>query len=162
MVVSELPTVSSDCNGYSCGRVRQSDPFHYGLGHHRLGGVFFRNRIRFHHAEYARTHLLHINPRIAERKETHPYFVISRSSLATVMFFVLHYLFWSWLLQVPRRFMRMRVSTGIPRRARTEARALRLVRAQAATETPAIWKITDLPCRTILAPIFPALAQRSS
>ena len=28
--------------------------FHYGLGHHRLGGVFFRNHIGFHHTYYAR------------------------------------------------------------------------------------------------------------
>src|SRR5271170_496133 len=30
--------------------------FHYSLGHHRLGGVFFRNHIRFHHSYYARGH----------------------------------------------------------------------------------------------------------
>ena len=22
--------------------------FHYGLGHHRIGGIFYRNHIRFH------------------------------------------------------------------------------------------------------------------
>ena len=24
--------------------------FHYGLGHHRIGGIFYRNHIRFHHS----------------------------------------------------------------------------------------------------------------
>src|ERR1700761_4721449 len=32
--------------------------FHYGLGHRRLGGVFFRNHIRFHHRYYARGNLV--------------------------------------------------------------------------------------------------------
>ena len=31
---------------------------HYGLGHHRLGGAFFRNHIRFHHTYYAKGHLV--------------------------------------------------------------------------------------------------------
>jgi hypothetical protein len=32
--------------------------FHYGLGHHRLGGIFYRNHIRFHHTYYAKDHLV--------------------------------------------------------------------------------------------------------
>ena len=30
---------------------------HYWLGHRRLGGLFFRNHINFHHTTYARGHL---------------------------------------------------------------------------------------------------------
>src|ERR1700694_5964130 len=32
--------------------------FHYGLGHHRIGGIFCRNHIRFHHTHYAKGHLV--------------------------------------------------------------------------------------------------------
>jgi hypothetical protein len=28
--------------------------FHYGFGHHRVGGIFYRNHIGFHHTFYAR------------------------------------------------------------------------------------------------------------
>ncbi len=30
---------------------------HYGLGHRRLGGMFFRNHIQFHHVNYSKDHL---------------------------------------------------------------------------------------------------------
>jgi uncharacterized membrane protein (UPF0182 family) len=30
---------------------------HYGLGHRRLGGIFFRNHIQFHHVHYSKDHL---------------------------------------------------------------------------------------------------------
>jgi hypothetical protein len=36
---------------------------HYSLGHHRLGGIFFRNHIKFHHTYYARGHLVSSNYR---------------------------------------------------------------------------------------------------
>src|ERR1700674_1472970 len=32
--------------------------FHYGLGHHRIGGIFYRNHISFHHKHYASGHLV--------------------------------------------------------------------------------------------------------
>ena len=32
--------------------------FHYILGHHRIGGIFYRNHIRFHHTYYAKGHLV--------------------------------------------------------------------------------------------------------
>jgi hypothetical protein len=33
---------------------------HYGLGHRRLGGIFYRNHIQFHHANYSKDHLASI------------------------------------------------------------------------------------------------------
>ena len=30
---------------------------HYRLGHRRLGGIFFRNHIHFHHIHYSKGHL---------------------------------------------------------------------------------------------------------
>jgi hypothetical protein len=31
---------------------------HYKLGHHPMGGKFFRNHINFHHTYYAKDHLV--------------------------------------------------------------------------------------------------------
>ena len=62
--------------------------FHYSLGHHRLGGVFFRNHIRFHHTHYARGHLVSSEYRGDEGNNT-PYFLIPTMLVAAVMFFVL-------------------------------------------------------------------------
>jgi len=62
--------------------------FHYGLGHHRLGGVFFRNHIRFHHAYYARGHLVSSVYRSEEGNNT-PYFLIPTILVAAITFFVL-------------------------------------------------------------------------
>src|SRR6476661_3329939 len=31
---------------------------HYKLGHHRMGGKFFRNHINFHHTYYSKDHLV--------------------------------------------------------------------------------------------------------
>jgi len=31
---------------------------HYRLGHRRLGGIFFRNHIHFHHVNYSKDHLV--------------------------------------------------------------------------------------------------------
>ena len=47
--------------------------FHYGLGHHRIGGIFYRNHIRFHHTYYAKGHLVSSNYRGEEGNNT-PYF----------------------------------------------------------------------------------------
>lgn len=59
---------------------------HYSLGHHRLGGVFFRNHIRFHHAYYARGHLVSSAYRSDEGNNT-PYFLIPTILVAAVMFY---------------------------------------------------------------------------
>jgi hypothetical protein len=61
---------------------------HYGLGHHRLGGAFFRNHIRFHHTYYARGHLVSSTYRGAEGNNT-PYFLIPTIVVAAGMFLVL-------------------------------------------------------------------------
>lgn len=61
---------------------------HYSLGHHQLGGVFFRNHIRFHHTYYARGHLVSSDYRNDEGNNT-PYFLIPTILVAGAMFFVL-------------------------------------------------------------------------
>jgi sterol desaturase/sphingolipid hydroxylase (fatty acid hydroxylase superfamily) len=62
--------------------------FHYGLGHHRLGGIFYRNHIRFHHAYYARGHLVSSAYR-GDKGNNTPYFLIPTIFVAGVMFLVL-------------------------------------------------------------------------
>jgi sterol desaturase/sphingolipid hydroxylase (fatty acid hydroxylase superfamily) len=62
--------------------------FHYGLGHRRLGGVLFRNHIRFHHGYYTRGHLVSSVYRGDEGNNT-PYFLIPTFLVAGAMFFVL-------------------------------------------------------------------------
>jgi sterol desaturase/sphingolipid hydroxylase (fatty acid hydroxylase superfamily) len=62
--------------------------FHYGLGHHRIGGIFFRNHIRFHHKHYAKGHLVSSIYRRNEGNNT-PYFLIPTVLVAGAMFLVL-------------------------------------------------------------------------
>jgi sterol desaturase/sphingolipid hydroxylase (fatty acid hydroxylase superfamily) len=62
--------------------------FHYGLGHHRIGGIFYRNHIRFHHAYYATGHLVSSTYRGDEGNNT-PYFLIPTVLVASGMFLVL-------------------------------------------------------------------------
>jgi len=62
--------------------------FHYGLGHHRIGGIFYRNHIRFHHAHYADGHLVSSSPRRNEGNNT-PYFLIPTILVVGGMFLVL-------------------------------------------------------------------------
>jgi len=61
---------------------------HYSLGHHRLGGVFFRNHIRFHHTYYARGHLVSPIYRGTEGNNT-PYFLVPTILVGGVMFLIL-------------------------------------------------------------------------
>jgi sterol desaturase/sphingolipid hydroxylase (fatty acid hydroxylase superfamily) len=61
---------------------------HYSLGHHRLGGTFFRNHVGFHHTYYARGHLVSSNYRGDEGNNT-PYFLIPTILVAAVMYFIL-------------------------------------------------------------------------
>jgi hypothetical protein len=61
---------------------------HFGLGHHRVGGIFFRNHIRFHHAYYAKGHLVSPDYRAEEGNNT-LYFLVPALIFAGVMFFVL-------------------------------------------------------------------------
>ena len=59
--------------------------FHYGLGHHRIGGVFYRNHIRFHHKHYAKGHLVSSTYRGNEGNNT-PYFLIPTILVGSGMF----------------------------------------------------------------------------
>ncbi len=86
--VSELPLLVLTATGTHLVVSGSQTLFHYGLGHHRLGGVFFRNHIRFHHTYYARGHLVSSAHRGLEGNNT-PYFLIPMVAAATVMFFVL-------------------------------------------------------------------------
>ncbi len=61
---------------------------HYSLGHHRFGGTFFQNHIRFHHTYYARGHLVSSTYRGEEGNNT-PYFLIPTILVAGGMFLVL-------------------------------------------------------------------------
>ena len=62
--------------------------FHYGLGHHRIGGIFYRNHIRFHHRYYSKGHLVSSTYRGDEGNNT-PYFLIPTILVASGMFLVL-------------------------------------------------------------------------
>lgn len=59
--VSELPLFVLTAMGTHLVVSGSQTLFHYGLGHDRVGGVFFRNHIRFHHTYYARDHLVSFN-----------------------------------------------------------------------------------------------------
>jgi sterol desaturase/sphingolipid hydroxylase (fatty acid hydroxylase superfamily) len=62
--------------------------FHYGLGHHRIGGIFYRNHLRFHHTHYAKGHLVSSTRRRNEGNNT-PYFLIPTTLVAGGMFLLL-------------------------------------------------------------------------
>jgi sterol desaturase/sphingolipid hydroxylase (fatty acid hydroxylase superfamily) len=62
--------------------------FHYGLGHHRIGGIFYRNHLRFHHTHYAKGHLVSSTHRRNEGNNT-PYLLIPTILVAGGMFLVL-------------------------------------------------------------------------
>jgi hypothetical protein len=62
--------------------------FHSGLGHHRVGGIFYRNYIRCHHTHYAKGHLVSSTHRRNEGNNT-PYFLIPTILVAGGMFLVL-------------------------------------------------------------------------
>jgi hypothetical protein len=84
--VSELPLLVLTAIGTHLVVSGSQTLFHCGLGHHPLGGVSFRNHIRFHHAYYARGHLW--PARIAASRETTPHTFLTVLA-AAVMFFVL-------------------------------------------------------------------------
>ncbi len=62
--------------------------FHYGLGHHRIGGIFYRNHISFHQKHYANAHLVSSIHRRNEGNNT-PYFLIPTILVAGSMFLAL-------------------------------------------------------------------------
>jgi hypothetical protein len=86
--VSELPLFAVTAAGTHLVVSASQTLFHYSLGHHRFGGVLFRNHIRFHHTYYAKGHLVSSTYRDEEGNNT-PYFLIPTFLAATLMFFVL-------------------------------------------------------------------------
>ena len=67
---------------------------HHRLGHHRLGGALFRNHIRFHHAIYAKGHLVSSTYCGADGNNT-PYFLIPTILVAGAMYLVLPFDFFA-------------------------------------------------------------------
>jgi hypothetical protein len=61
---------------------------HRWLGHRRVGGIFFRNHIKFHHTIYAKGHLVSSACRGEEGNNT-PYFLIPTGLLGLAAFLVL-------------------------------------------------------------------------
>ncbi|MGA3400050.1 MAG: sterol desaturase family protein [Acetobacteraceae bacterium] len=61
---------------------------HYWLGHRRLGGLFFRNHINYHHTYYARGHLASPAYQGKEGNNT-PFFLIPTILVGAVAFFLL-------------------------------------------------------------------------
>ena len=62
--------------------------FHYGLGHHAIGGILYQNHIRFHQTHYAEGHLVSSTHRRNEGNNT-PYFLIPTILVAGGMYLVL-------------------------------------------------------------------------
>ena len=61
---------------------------HYRLGHHRMGGRFFRNHINFHHAYYSKDHL--VSPTyLGDEGNNTPYFFIPVFLVGACTYFVL-------------------------------------------------------------------------
>jgi sterol desaturase/sphingolipid hydroxylase (fatty acid hydroxylase superfamily) len=61
---------------------------HYWLGHRRVGGVFFRNHINFHHRYYARGHLASAAYKGQEGNNT-PFFIVPTVLAGATAFFLL-------------------------------------------------------------------------
>src|SRR3984893_14180871 len=61
---------------------------HYKLGHHSMGGKFFRNHISFHHAHYSKNHLVSATYLDDEGNNT-PFFFIPVFATGACMYFLL-------------------------------------------------------------------------
>jgi sterol desaturase/sphingolipid hydroxylase (fatty acid hydroxylase superfamily) len=61
---------------------------HYKLGHHPIGGKFFRNHINFHHTHYSKDHLVSATYLDVEGNNT-PFFFIPVLAAGTFMYFLL-------------------------------------------------------------------------
>ena len=61
---------------------------HYKLGHHQVGGKFFRNHINFHHTNYSKDHLVSATYLDDEGNNT-PFFFIPVFAVGAFMYFLL-------------------------------------------------------------------------
>jgi sterol desaturase/sphingolipid hydroxylase (fatty acid hydroxylase superfamily) len=61
---------------------------HYGLGHRRLGGIFFRNHIRYHHVHYSKDQLVS-RVHIKNDGNNTPFFVIPVALMIASTYFIL-------------------------------------------------------------------------
>jgi hypothetical protein len=61
---------------------------HYKLGHHPMGGKFFRNHIDFHHIHYSKDHLVSATYLDDEGNNT-PFFFIPVFAVGACMYFLL-------------------------------------------------------------------------
>jgi sterol desaturase/sphingolipid hydroxylase (fatty acid hydroxylase superfamily) len=61
---------------------------HYKLGHHPIGGKFFRNHINFHHTNYSKDHLVSATYLDDEGNNT-PFFLIPVFAVGACMYFLL-------------------------------------------------------------------------
>ena len=55
---SGASAISHDRRRYAFGHVICADAYALQLGHHPMGGKFFRNHINFHHTYYSKDHLV--------------------------------------------------------------------------------------------------------
>src|SRR5580704_18962408 len=61
---------------------------HYKLGHHQMGGKFFRNHINFHHTYYSKDHLVS-QTYLGEEGNNTPFFLIPAAVVGACTFLVL-------------------------------------------------------------------------
>ena len=61
---------------------------HYKLGHHPMGGKFFRNHINFHHTYYSKDHLVS-RTYLGEKGNNTPFFFIPVFFVGGCAFFIL-------------------------------------------------------------------------
>ena len=87
-LLSEMPLLVPTIIGTHLVMSCSQTLLHNWLGHRRLGGLFFRNHINFHHRFYARGHLASAAYQDKEGNNT-PFFPIPTILAGTVVFFVL-------------------------------------------------------------------------
>jgi hypothetical protein len=61
---------------------------HYSLGHRRLGGIFFRNHIHYHHVHYSKDHLVSL-VHIKNHGNNTPFFLIPVAFMIASTYFIL-------------------------------------------------------------------------
>lgn len=64
--------------------------FHRYLGHRRLGGMFFKNHVHFHHAHYSGDHVVSVRHGNNEGNNT-PFFLIPVALVVSLSYFVMRF-----------------------------------------------------------------------